>query len=352
MSTPFRIWVLRDGVPGHVNQAQGLVRRIATLRDIDCTEHFIPLRMRVLRPTLRWGWNRRKPWAAALTQRAYGRLPVVERAPDLIVSAGGNTSFANAMLSQRLGCDNFYMGSLRGLDASLFSGVFSLQPLLDNRGERLANNVVMPILPPNSDVAESRSEAQQLRQQYPNKILCAVLLGGNGSGYRFSSEDWQGLGAALNTLSERHNVLWLLTTSRRTGVKAEQLLQGALDADTLAEPIWYGQHARNRNAVFLQAADCVLCGEDSMSMLHEALAVHDQIAALAPRHVKAPLRYVEKINQLIAKGYVQRCSIAELDSFDIAGFIRGRSAASTDWANILDSELEVLLGSMAGPQVR
>lgn len=352
MPAPMHIWVLSDGVPGHVNQAQGLVRRIATLRDIDCTEHITPLRMRLLRPALRWGLNRRKPWAAALTQRAYGRLPAADRKPDLIVSAGGNTSFANAMLSQRLGCDNFYMGSLRGLDASLFSSVFSLQPLLDKRGERLANNVVMPILPPNSNVAESRSEALKLRQQYPGKILCAVLLGGDGSGYRFNSEDWQGLGAALNALSERYNVVWLLTTSRRTGAKAEQILQGALDVDTLAEPIWYGQDARNRNAVFLQAADCVLCGEDSMSMLHEALAVHDQIAALAPRHVKAPLRYAEKIDLLIAKGYVQRRSIAELDTFDIAGFVRGRSAASADWASIIDDGLRPLLDGMDSQQYR
>ncbi|NCF33741.1 MAG: hypothetical protein GWP50_09265 [Proteobacteria bacterium] len=102
MPEPLRIWLLSDAVPGHVNQARGLVRRISAIRAAECREHIIPMRFRLLRPLLRWALNRRKVWASRLVGMAYSVLPNpdADNAPHLIVSAGGNTSFASTMLAQ------------------------------------------------------------------------------------------------------------------------------------------------------------------------------------------------------------------------------------------------------------
>ena len=110
----------------------------------------------------------------------------------------------------------FFMGSLRGLDAELFSAVFTLQALEHPNGSALKNNVVMPILPSNNDPDAGREEAEVVRQQYPGCVFGAVLLGGDGSGYRYKDRDWEQLAAAMNVLSQEQKVIWLLTTSRRT----------------------------------------------------------------------------------------------------------------------------------------
>lgn len=348
MPEPLRIWLLSDAVPGHVNQARGLVRRISVIRAAECREHIIPMRFRLLRPLLRWALNRRKVWASRLVGMAYSVLPNpdADNAPHLIVSAGGNTSFASTMLAQQFGCANFFMGSLRGLDAALFTAVFSLQPLLDHNGDAVVNNVVMPILPPNNDEVAAAHGAAELRQKNPNKVLCAVLLGGDGSGYRFKSADWQDLARAMNVLSERHGIAWLLTTSRRTGAQAEQALQTTLRADSLAEVVWYHQDPRNRNNAFLQAADLILCSEDSMSMLHEALATNLGVVTLTPIQTQPPPRYREKIQRLLNKGHMQQCAISALTELDVANLLVEQPPQRPDWREELDRALSPYLDTL------
>lgn len=350
MSRSLRVWVLSDGLPGHVNQARGLVRRIAGLRDVEHQEHRVQLRWRVLRPLMRWALNQRKSWASRLVRHAYVSLPIFSEPPDLIVSAGGNTSYASAVLARDLGVNNFFMGSLRGLDAALFNTVFSLQPLLDRQGETLPNNAVLPILPPDSDPAQSNAEAQLLRERYPSSKIGAVLLGGDGSGYRFTNADWQNLAVAMNALSQQYDVVWLLTTSRRSGTNAEATLKRLLLPEAIAEAVWYQQDARNRNDVFLHAADFVLCGEDSMSMLHEALAADAPVVSLAPQEARPPVRYYQKIQQLERQGYVQRHGIAELAELNVVTVLSQASKQRPDWRVALDELLRPLLDAVDSAQ--
>ena len=350
MNRSLRVWVLSDGLPGHVNQARGLIRRIAGLRDIEHQEHKVQLRWRLLRPLMRWVLNQRKSWAAMVVRSAYVGLPSSVEPPDLIVSAGGNTSFANVMLARQFGVNNFFMGSLRGLDAGLFTTVFSLQPLTSRHDKKIANNTVMPILPPDSDPSESTAEAQKLRSRFPQSRMGAVLVGGDGSGYRFTNADWQALAAAMNALSQQHRVVWLLTTSRRSGVNAEALLKRLLEPDFIAEAVWYQQDSRNRNSVFLHAADVVLCSEDSMSMLHEALAADAPVLSFAPLEARPPERYREKIQQLTDQGYVQRCSIAELNSLDLGAVLSQPRNKRPDWRVTFDALLQPLLDTITPTQ--
>ena len=88
------------------------------------------------------------------------------------------------MLARQFGVNNFFMGSLRGLDAGLFTTVFSLQPLTSRHDKKIANNTVMPILPPDSDPLESTAEAQKLRSRFPKAewVLCWSVATDQGIG--------------------------------------------------------------------------------------------------------------------------------------------------------------------------
>ena len=342
MGAPLHVWLLSDGVPGHVNQARGLVRRIGAIREIDCKEFAVPMCFQLLRPVLRYAQNRRYGWAYTLARWAYSIWPKAEKNPGLIVSAGGNTSFINAMLAQQLGCVSFFMGSLRGLDADLFSAVLTLQPLQKKSGEALQNNIVMPILPSNNDPEEAKEAADALRQSFADFVLGAVLLGGDGSGYRYKEGDWEQLAQAMNHLSEQQKVIWLVTTSRRTGRRGEDSLRRLLNPQTVAEVVWFGENPHNRNSVFLQAADFVLCGEDSMSMVHEALVADAKLVTLSPRVAQPPVRYADKIAQLFEDGYLQRCSISALGALQVSAVCNRRSH-QRDWRGAIERAIEPLL---------
>ena len=346
MVTPLRVWLLSDGVPGHTNQALGLLRRIAVLKTVDCQEYEVVLGFRLLRPLLCFAQNRRLAWASRLARWVYKAWPESKDPPQLIVSAGGNTSFINAQLAQQFACANFYMGSLRGLDPNLFTAGFTLQPLAGPRGVALENNIVLPILPSNSEPEEGYAEAQVLRHRYPDHALCAVLLGGDGSGYRYTVEDWQQLAEAMNTLSRQHRVVWLLTTSRRTGRRGETTLQSLLQPQTLAEVVWFGENPSNRNAVFLHAADFVLCSEDSMSMLHEALAANAKVVTFSPSHAKPPARYADKITRLYQDGYVQRCSISALSALQVGALRTAQPHQARDWRLAIERAIAPLLNKI------
>ena len=76
---------------------------------------------------MRWALNQRQSLGVYHVRLIYVHLAYILRAPDLIVSAGGNTSLRMRAGATDLGVNNFFMGSLRGLDAALFNTVFTLR---------------------------------------------------------------------------------------------------------------------------------------------------------------------------------------------------------------------------------
>ena len=63
----------------------------------------------------------------------------------------------------------------------------------------------MPILPPNSDPDAGRPRPK-FTQALPKQQDGAVLVGGDGSGYRFTNADWQNLAVAMNVLSQQYTL--------------------------------------------------------------------------------------------------------------------------------------------------
>ena len=57
----------------------------------------------------------------------------------------------------------------------------------------------------------------------------AMLVGGTGSGVRYSDRDWQQLGSAMVALADSQGIQWLLTTSRGTCPQAPTTLRRYLN---------------------------------------------------------------------------------------------------------------------------
>ena len=120
-----KILLISDSKPGHVSQSLGLIKVIERIRPVEVTELVVSLRLKILRLLLRYMINRDSQWRSFLIEKSYGFEIKDSSGFHLIVSTGGDTSFANAVLAKEWGVPNFYLGSLRALKPELFSRIFT-----------------------------------------------------------------------------------------------------------------------------------------------------------------------------------------------------------------------------------
>lgn len=299
-------WLISDGLPGHVNQARALAR----LLDLNVVEVPLRLRHKIWRPLLK-AWICCSPRATRWLSLAY-EFTLPAGAPDILLSAGGNTSFANVLLARQLLKPSLFIGSLRRLPAKSFTAVFTLEPIGAD------NNIVMkvplsPLLP-----SELAYEGQKLRNRLglADAPLWAMIIGGDGAGFSYTHQDWLALAEAMAKLSQRYGCRWLLTTSRRSGAEAEAFLQASISKQILADAVWYGQAPRAVMKAYLGAANRVFVTADSMSMLADAMATGRPVCALSPERALADARYENALNRFATDKLITRMLIRNVSCGD------------------------------------
>ena len=265
-----KILTLDDGIPGHWSMTAGLVRLFRGLREVEETRVHVDWR---------WGGARQ---AFQRLERSGVRVPKllfqpmarfsppVDCKPDLIVSRGGATLFANAWLAREWGCPNVFIGTVRKLPARLFSAV-----ILYQEDKYPTPYFPMPLFPTRIEPASLGASVASFpwSQGPPTGEIAAMFLGGDGSGYQWNMADWEGLATGMRLMHESSGVRWCVTSSRRTPPEVEQLLDKELPASAMAESCWW--HAGDRRPsvdAFLGVAEQAFCTEDSMSMLEECIA--------------------------------------------------------------------------------
>jgi mitochondrial fission protein ELM1 len=329
---PLNAWVLSDGQPGHYNQARGIVQALRRVRPVEVSWINAKLRLGVARNLLRGVLNRnqapRSLWPLRLAYR-FDALP--ETNCDLIVSAGGKTSFANAWLASVLAVPNLYAGSLRGLLARRFSVVLTLEPL-----PGAASNLVVPLPPSAIDSDEVEQLGAAFRRQLgpPGQRYWALLLGGHGAGYRYSQADWLRLAELVNTLARRHDIRWLLVSSPRTGRRSETLLKQHVDRAVLAAACWCQDGDDYQAEAWLGAAERVFVTEDSMTMLSEAASALRPVHSLRPATAAPAQRYEQALQRFAGQRWLCRHRIAELaDQVEVldAQQCQALAASPTQW---------------------
>lgn len=311
MPAPLQVWVLSDNRPGHYNQSRGIVAALERLRPVE--QHWLALDLRAgaARTAMRWLLNRGRRLPSPRALQLFYRMPALPTPPcDLIVSAGGRTSFANAWLAQHCGVRNIFAGSLRRLSPELFDLVLTLEPL----DPPAAANLVLE-LPPSAidaDGVARRGAALRARLGLEQERVWTLVLGGNGAGYRYRDADWRQLAMLLNRVAARGGIRWLLVSSRRTGDAAERLLKRRIDPAALAAACWYGDGDADCIERFLGAAERVFVTEDSMTMLTEAICSRKPVISLRPAQAQPDARYGAMIERFAGSAWICRYGIGAL----------------------------------------
>lgn len=261
-----RALILSDGLPGHVNQSRGLVRWLGERFDVHASEVSVALRAKAVSRRLLPLLANRGGGLAAF--RTCHRAVLPAEAPDVVISAGGNTASANVLLARHWRCANVFLGSKRHLDGRCFTAHLTLEPT----GEPA--NIVMNIAPsPLLPTAIADAGQHFLAQRgLEGQRLWLMACGGNGAGIVYRPAHWQRLGEWMNDIAERYGIRWLVSTSRRTGAAAEAALRSALAPEHIAYAVWWAARQERILGAMMGASERLFATVDSMAMICECIA--------------------------------------------------------------------------------
>lgn len=286
------LWLLTDGAPGHWSQSQGIADALAQNHDIEVRRVTLRVRSsfwkRLGRLCLPW-IHKPNFWLA----RVYELEQPTDR-PDMIISSGANTLLANALLARQQQVPNAYSGTLKGYDPSAYQVIFTVV------GLGVPNNCVLPLPPVPAEIFNVPAAV------VGEEPLVAVLIGGNGAGYEFLADDWRVMAAWLKAFAAEHGARLLLTTSRRTGVDAEQLLKADLPADILAQAVWWSEVPQPVVRDFLSRASMVVVTEDSLTMVAESIYARRQVFTVAPKRAAPNDNDGRALTSYAEAGLIQR----------------------------------------------
>ena len=293
------IWILSDGLAGHYNQSIGISNAIQSQTPHDAVIINIRLRYKFLRSVMRLIANH-LPYLLGYRSLSffYQHDPLPQTPPSLIISAGGNTLFANIALSKATRTTNTFSGTLKSYTPNNVTTVFTVTPL-----KAKTNNTVLDLPPANIETVPNNSPAQP---------FYTLLIGGDGAGYIYTDEDWTQLAHAMSVIAKRDNITWKVTTSRRTGETVERKLESQLSEDCIAEAIWFSSNPQKVVKRFLAEGQIIFCTEDSLTMVSEAIYAHKPAVTLQPKAMNPDSNDSQALEKYQTSKYIIRCPIAEL----------------------------------------
>lgn len=304
-----RILALSDARPGHFNKTHAVIRALG--HHFEVTVDWLEIHLRV--PTLR------RPLAMILNHtratRTFGNLfeccyrlggAMASDTPDLIVSTGGNTLYANALLARRFARPNLFVGKLRSLNPQQFWRVIDHRPL-----EPAPPFLHWPTTLVNVDRSQLAAAAATLAPVIASGDgpLWVFLLGGDGGGFHYRDSDLEDIARCMGNSHRSQGVRWLVVSSRRTGAENEARLKSLLKPEWIVAACWAAEGGENLYHACLGAAERVVCTEDSHMMMTEAITAGKPVLSLRPQNGKATNQHFLPAYE--KNGLVHRMTLAD-----------------------------------------
>ena len=306
-----RVLILSDGRAGHFNQSLAVAEAIKKLDEVEVK--FIDVKVKkfgkyFLRVFLNTALGQKLSENADLLKfiHLFYEGYTWNKKPDVIISAGKDTSLLNAFLALTYGSKNFFIGHPKKLDHQLFTAVFTVLDLgFDN--QILLD--VAPTLAYNGDLNEfAKRYSLDLESEY-----YTLLIGGDGSGYQFQYEDIDKLISFVNDTADK--VKWLVTTSRRTPESYEEKMEKEMKTECF---IAYHKNPQKVVAGFLELSKLVFVTEESASMVSEGVAFGKPVISLCPKIYNPDKNYMSILENFSIKKRIKRVKISQLKNFEVS----------------------------------
>ena len=269
------IWVIDEASPGHLSQSVGLAEGLAKVTP----SHIVVIKGRSKlrgwqRPFAQWIMGKQgRPLPDRLMRQVIDLIiPEQVASPDLIISSGGKSVFAARTLSQRHHAPYVYIGERKPFPSTWFDLVISPVP-----GESANNSIDIELIP---TPVSPQSLAEHGSVQ--SGTWC-MIVGGASRSHLYEDDDWIALARQMNDIAEREAIRWCVTTSRRTGARAESLIRDHLNPQFLNESVWWSDEKKGKSLQNLMAISEVLfVTQDSITMVTEAVSAGKPTVVIRP----------------------------------------------------------------------
>ena len=300
MKNPKKIvLILTDDKPGHVNQSLGLAKALESSFTVEQHKITVLIRFKALRFVMRVIANWIPSYFLRLTLPFFYKIEGEYKGYNspIIISSGGNTLYASIVIKALTKGLNLYSGSPKQFSPSLIDLIYSAIPLAG-----VPNNIVLGLPPSNI----SKPNGSYTKNSY------ALLIGGDGAGYRYNTKDWELMINGIHRLSEVADATWLVTTSRRSGKQIENLLDKTLKERVVSRLVLYGRNPEKVIGHFLQEAEIIFCTEESLTMVSEAIYSGKKVYTLIPNEAAPDNNDSCIITSYQTSGLIERCLLSDL----------------------------------------
>ncbi len=288
-----KLLIIRDSRPGHFNQSEGVAKAIQRLTPVsiqylDVGDHSFPSRR-----LLYFLFNRTWSLSDLLLGSAFRNI-ASQDAPDLIISAGGDTLLLNVSLARHWGCDNIFSGSIRNLKPKFFSTILSQYHRFNEVKPYIVTIKPSPI-DPDCSVSEER------------KTEFCFLIGGPSGTHSYSKQEWDYL-TELVAQCARQSRLSVVTSRRTPQALTLRLNDIARGAPNLIF-VDFEEAGAGASFAHCMRANTILVTEDSNSMISEAVCCRRPVIALAPANTRMPSDESAYLTYLESKGWLKRTAL-------------------------------------------
>ena len=307
-----RLLLLLDRRPGHYHQVEGLAAILARTTAVVADRLEVRPRRLARNFVRRLAVRQRRPGAEALLRLLYGIAPTGLARPDIVIGSGRPTIAAGILLARHFGARFLYSGFAPDY---VHAGVDLM--LVRTAEQARFNNCALTAIPTLID-PDMLPAPKPLRSVADLRGASASLfLGGDAPGYRFVAEDWEKLAALVRDTARRYGLRWSVSTSRRTpGTVAEPFAGMARDGVIDRFVDFRAKGPDSAGQMF--AADVIVVGEDSLSMMAEGLAALRPVVALRPDTVQLR-ESAEEITTMRARQGLTAATISGLTPESLVG---------------------------------
>ena len=289
-----KVGILSDGKPGHLNQSYGIANILAEDLEIDLITINLSLKNPLFKPFLRFYQRFLCQDFNEINADKIVNLfqPIAVSDFDLLIATGGNTAYISASLGKKYNIKVIQIGSVKGIDLKNYSAHITVEPK-----DKSPNNIVTALAPTRYKPIDT------LNRDKKNKVL--FLIGGDGSGYKYSLNDWGKLINNIKNLKDESNVSPIIVTSRRTSKAHEEYLYRSSLSFADSSSKWF--HKGNSNvdlsALFNQV-DNIFVTEESSMMITEAISSGLPVCTLYPKSIKSPQSFRDQISKLKSINFI------------------------------------------------
>ena len=312
------ILIIKDDKPGHYNQTEGLLLILKNIYSNSNIEYIdVQIKSKISRKLLRFLLNKFTSFFTNTSNLKYlsvffkkYNLPLVK--PDIIISTGGNTANLNAWLSKAYTSKNILNGALRGLKEELF---FCITTVID-LGYK--NQLILDVAPSviNADSLKKKSEDFLKINNIDEKVIhYSLLIGGDGSGYKYDEEFYNKLIYFVKKTSKEKNIKWLITTSRRTPINIENKLEKEL-LDYCTYFVLFNKKEEKVLLPFFGLSKFIFVTEESASMISEAITSLKPVFTISNSSKNVNINYNKILEKFESEKKIKRVFDLEKNDFE------------------------------------